>query len=91
MNSVMKIVKDISIISAIIAAMLIIGATLNALMADLWIYLTYLFIIVRTSAGLFGFMIDLPTLWTTTGIVLSAWAAYWVFDISMIIAKYFRK
>lgn len=91
MGTMLKLLKDIGLLPLIITAMMVLGLVINNLTSGLWIYLTYLFIIIRQSANLFAFMIDLSVLWTTTGIILSAWSAYWIFDGSMWLIKYFRK
>lgn len=88
MNILIKLLKDIGLLSLAIIALGLVGAALNALIP--WIWLTYFFVIIRTSAELFGFMIDLPTLYTTTGLLLTAYGFYWVWRASFLVIKWYK-
>lgn len=85
----LDILKKLVILAAIITALIILG---NAIANYLpWIWLTYFFVIIRHLANLFGFLYDLPTMWTLVGWSYILLGIYYVFNASIIIIKHISK
>lgn len=55
-----------------------------------WIWLTYFFKMIRTTAQMFDFMIDLPTLYSTITIALGVQIAYWTFKVTLLVVEWIK-
>jgi len=89
MNQIIKILKDNALLITAIIAITALGSVVTANIPFEW--LTYFFVIIRRTANLFGFMIDLDTLWTITWLVLVAEGAYWAYKGVIAIIDWFKK
>lgn len=86
-----KNLKTIGLFGIIFSALYSAGLAFDNYLSEIWKYVGYFFIIIRKSAELFEFIIDLPTLFTTTGIILSAWGLYWSIYGVVYLVNYFKK
>jgi len=88
MGEIYKTLKNIGLISLIVAFMQTAGLAINNFVN--WQWLVYFFTIIRKTTALFGFFIDLPTLYTTAGIILTIYTIYWSWRAGYIVIKWFR-
>lgn len=88
MNELIKIFKNIGILSLIIAGLGILGTTINRIIP--WQWLTNFFIIIRNLLKSIDFIIDTNTLIVLIGSSLSITIAYWTYKGTMFVISKFR-
>jgi len=89
MTEIIRILKDNALIVIAILAVVALGTVVMNLIP--WIWLTYFFAIIRSTAELFGWGIDLPTIWTITRLSLLAGTAWLTFMGVMTLVGWFKK
>jgi len=85
----LTILKKIGLIGVIIGGLIILGNTINSIVP--WIWLKNFFIILRNTAELFDFILDINTLWTIMGIALTIQISIWIFEATIWAVKYFKR
>jgi len=86
---IIKLLKDVGLIALAITILGVIGASINSMIP--WGWLTYGFVILRTTAELFDVIIDLDVLYQTTGLIITAWVLYWVWYASYLVIKWYKQ
>jgi len=89
MSYILKIIKNIALITGILAILITLGVKINALIP--WQYLTYIFVILRKTGEIFNFMFDIPTLLKVIPIMMTLGILYWGWVGGLIIWKWLIK
>lgn len=88
MGTIIKILKDIGLITALILALGFLGTTINDLIQ--WGWLIDFFSIIKNVLKNIDFIIDTNTLTTLIGLSLYITIGYWTFRATLIIIHWFR-
>jgi len=88
MDSWVKILKEVGLISVITSAFYVIGNVINDYIP--WDILTYFFVIIRRLAALFSMFYDIDTLWTLVGYSWIILGMYIIYEMTIKIVNHFN-
>lgn len=87
-GTIVKILKQIALISVIIGGLTVLGVGINALIP--WNWLTILFALARRTVMIFDFMNDTDTLWIVLGRFFQIMILVYVYIGVKIAVKWFK-
>jgi len=88
MSKIIQILIRIGFIALIIGALAIFGRVVNEFLS--WSFLVTFFAVVRNLLNMLNWLIDIPTLVLLITITLSIEVAYWIYEASVVVTKFFR-
>ena len=88
MGEIIKLIIKITMLPIVLVGLGLLGAVINSL--PVWSWLTYFFIIVRNTANMFSFMIDVNAALTVLGFLLIIAIARASFTATIWVIHYFR-
>jgi len=89
MGQLIKIVKNVALVLALITALIVFGNVIAGL--GVWSWLTSLFVLGRQMLTMADFIIDTDTIITIFGLSITLEVAYWTFRGVMWLNRFFKK
>jgi len=85
---ILEHLKQIALFSLLLIIVGIVSFIVNNLIP--WVWITNLFVILRSILGLIGFMIDLNTLFTLVSLTLTLEITLWAFKGGKLVINWFK-
>lgn len=88
-NQIINILKKLIVPGIITGGLIALGLVIDNFVP--WIWLTWFFVIIRHLMNLFGWLYDLPTVWTLIGWSWLVLGAYWIYIGTLTLIKIIEK